>query len=59
LHFDLRAYGSEQQLQRALFDHPEILSWQGDTSVLYLCLDSLDESLLRVDTVTDMIAQAS
>ncbi len=57
LHFDLRAYGSEQRLQRALFDHSEIVSWQGDTSVLHLFLDSLDESLLRVDTVTDMLIE--
>ena len=57
LHFDLRAYGSEQRLQRALFDHSEIVSWQGDTSVLHLFLDSLDESLLRVDTVTDMLVE--
>ena len=57
LHFDLRAYGSEQRLQHALFDHSEIVSWQGDTSVLHLFLDSLDESLLRIDTVTDMLAE--
>ena len=57
LHVDLRAYGSEQRLQRALFDHPEIISWQGDTSVLHLFLDSLDESLLRIDTVTDMLIE--
>ena len=57
LHFDLRAYGSEQRLQRALFDHSEIVSWQGDTSVLHLFLDSLDESLLRADTVTDMLIE--
>ena len=57
LHFDLRAYGSEQRLQRALFDHPEIVSWQGDTSALHLFLDSLDESLLRIDTVTDMLVE--
>ncbi len=57
LHFDLRAYGSEQRLQRALFDHSEVVSWQGDTSVLHLFLDSLDESLLRVDTVTDMLIE--
>ncbi len=57
LYVDLRAYGSEQRLQRVLFDHPEIASWQGDTSVLHLFLDSLDESLMRIDTVTDMIAE--
>ena len=57
LHFDLRAYGSEQRLQRTLFDHPEIVSWQGDTSVLHLFLDSLDESLLRIDTVADMLVE--
>jgi hypothetical protein len=57
LRIDLRAYGSEQRLQRALFDHPEIISWQGDTSILHLFLDSLDESLLRIDTVTDMLIE--
>src|SRR6266567_1672824 len=57
LHFDLRAYSSEQRLQRSLFDHSEIVSWQGDTSALHLFLDSLDESLLRVDTVTDMLVE--
>ncbi len=57
LHFDLRSYGSEQRLQRTIFDHPEIVSWQGDTSDLHLFLDSLDESLLRIDTVADLIAE--
>jgi predicted NACHT family NTPase len=54
LRFDLRAYNSEQRLQRALFEHPEIVRWQGDSSELHLFLDSLDESLLRIATVTDM-----
>jgi hypothetical protein len=58
LRFDLRAYGSEQRLQREIFEHPDILTWECDTSTLHLFLDSLDESLLRVDTVTDMIAEA-
>ena len=57
LHIDLRAYGSEQRLQHALFDHPEIISWLSDTSALHLFLDSLDESLLRIDTVTDMLVE--
>lgn len=57
LHRDLRAYSSELQLQRALFSHPEITSWQSDSSILHLFLDSLDESLLYIKTVTDMILE--
>jgi predicted NACHT family NTPase len=57
LPFDLRAYNSEQRLQRALFEHPEVVCWQRDASILHLFLDSLDESLLHVDTVTDMIVE--
>lgn len=48
---DLRAFSSEDRLARKLFDSDEYREWRAGTHRLHLFLDSLDECLLRIDTV--------
>lgn len=55
---DLRAYGSEDRLFRRLTEAPEIRAWADGDAVLDLFLDSLDECLLRVDTLAAMLPEA-
>ena len=56
LRLDLRSYGSEERLYRALFEGPDFRQWIEGGHVLHLYLDSFDECLLRVDTVASMLA---
>jgi predicted NACHT family NTPase len=56
IYLDLRSVGSEAQLNRKLFDHENFQNWKNDAFSLHLFLDSLDECLLRVDTVANLLA---
>jgi hypothetical protein len=56
IHVDLRSYSSEVLLHRRLFESPEFITWKGGNSHLILHLDSLDEALLRIDSVAALIA---
>ena len=56
IHADLRAYSSEGLLYKQLFESPEFLAWLGDDSELDLHLDSLDEALLRIDSIANLLA---
>lgn len=49
--FDLKDFGSEFSLQQDLFQSPSLLSRLSAVDVTSLCLDSLDEGLLRIDTL--------
>lgn len=52
---NLRSYGSEDRLVRALFDSAEFTQWVSGSYRLHLFLDSLDECLLRIDTVAALL----
>jgi predicted NACHT family NTPase len=52
---NLRSYGSEDRLVRALFESPEFTHWMSGSYRLHLFLDSLDECLLRIDTVAAIL----
>jgi len=52
LFFDLRSYGEESRLCSAVFENEGFKKWVHGTHNLHLFLDSLDECLLRIDTVT-------
>jgi predicted NACHT family NTPase len=52
---DLRSCGSEQRLETKLFRDPEFVSWVEGDHRLHVFLDSLDECLLRVDTVAALL----
>lgn len=55
LSLDLRSYGSEDRLVRKLFESQTFISWIQGTHRLYLFLDSLDECLLRINTLTTLL----
>jgi len=52
IRFDLRRYSSEDRLDKTIFQHEDINSWKIGNGRLYLLLDSLDESCLKINTVT-------
>jgi hypothetical protein len=55
-HADLRAYSSDVLLNAKVFESPELTRWKAGTENLVLYLDSLDEALLRIETVAAFIA---
>lgn len=57
LWLDLRSCGSEQRLDAKLFKNPEFVSWVEGDYRLHVFLDSLDECLLRVDTVAALLVE--
>ncbi|HEX8672338.1 MAG TPA: hypothetical protein VF710_10625, partial [Longimicrobium sp.] len=57
LFVDLRAYGSEDRLFNRLTTAADIQAWVESDAVLDLFLDSLDECLLRVDTLAAMLPE--
>lgn len=52
---DLRSYSSEDRLIRSLFEDATFLSWKKGKHQLYVFLDSLDECLLRIDTLAALL----
>lgn len=56
IRLDLRGYGSEDRLYRALFEDRRFLQWVEGDHELHLYLDSLDECLLRIDNVAALLA---
>jgi hypothetical protein len=56
IRLDLRSFGSEERLYRALFENPKFLHWKDGDGELHVYLDSFDECLLRIDTVAAMLA---
>jgi hypothetical protein len=55
LWLNLRSFGSEDRLIRNLFETPEFLAWRQSHLPFHLFLDSLDECLLRIDTVAGLL----
>jgi hypothetical protein len=55
-HVDLRSFSSDVLLHSRVFGNPDFLAWKAGNSDLVLYLDSLDEALLRIDTVAALIA---
>ena len=56
LHVDLRSFSSDVLLHRRVFESAEFTAWAAGNSQLFLYLDSLDEALLRVDSVAALLA---
>ena len=54
---DLRGYGDERRLIQRLFDSPPARQWKAGTQRLHLFLDSLDECLLRIDTIAALLPE--
>ncbi len=57
LFLDLRSYSSEDRLIRDLFENPSFLGWIRGEHGLHVMLDSLDECLLRIDTVATLLGE--
>jgi hypothetical protein len=55
LHVDLRAYSSEGLLYQRVFGSEEFIGWTRGGSQLVLFLDSLDEALLRIDSIANLL----
>lgn len=53
--FNLRSYGNEDRLVRDLFHGQQIEEWKNSKHELHLFLDSLDECLLRIDTLSALL----
>jgi hypothetical protein len=53
---DLRAFSSEELFYRRIFDNPTFRAWEDGDSHLVLHLDSLDEALLRIDSIANLLA---
>lgn len=56
IHIDLRAYSSEPLLHKRVFESAEFIAWVQGTSHLVLHIDSLDEALLRIDSIANLLA---
>lgn len=56
IHADLRAYSSEYFLHERVFESTEFMAWRNGNSHLVLHLDSLDEALLRIDSIANFLA---
>jgi hypothetical protein len=56
IHVDLRAYSSDTLLHQKVFESIEFIAWTKAASHLILHLDSLDEALLRIDTIANLLA---
>lgn len=52
---DLGRSRSEDKLIRDIFEHETFISWQNGGNSLYLFLDSLDECILRIDTIASLL----
>ena len=57
LWIDLRAYQTDIRLEQAIFQHPIFANWLKGEHRLHVFLDSLDECLLRIDTVASLLAE--
>jgi hypothetical protein len=54
---DLNAYQSEERLIRAVFEDSRLTAWASGDGMLHLLLDSLDECLLRIDTLASLLSE--
>ncbi len=55
-YIDLRSFSSEAFLFQRVFENEKMTRWKSDGSHLFLHLDSLDEALLRIDSIANLIA---
>ncbi len=56
LYVDLRSVGSEQRLEKKVFESKEFRTWSETKTKLYIFIDSLDECLLSVKTASRLLS---
>ena len=57
IYVDLKVSSSEEALRRRIFKSPAFGGWKAGTGDLFLHLDSLDEGMLRIDTLASLLAE--
>ncbi len=57
MYVDLKVGSSEEALRRRIFEAPTFEAWKSGTGHLILHLDSLDEAMLRVETLASLLAE--
>ena len=57
MYVDLKVSSSEEALRRRIFEAPAFEAWKAGTGHLILHLDSLDEAMLRVETLASLLAE--
>ena len=55
LFLDLRAYGQEGRLYKDIFENNTFVSWINSTRTLEMVLDSLDECLIHIKTLSPIL----
>jgi hypothetical protein len=56
IYVDLRAFSNETLLYQRVFESEKFTAWKNGSSHLFLHLDSLDEALLRIDSIANLLA---
>ena len=56
IYADLRNFSSELLLHQRVFESEQFTAWKTDRSHLFLHLDSLDEALLRINSIANLLA---
>ena len=56
IYVDLRAFSSDVLLYRRIFESEKFIAWKNGNSHLFLHLDSLDEALLRINSIANLLA---
>ena len=56
IYVDLRAFSSETLLYQRVFEGEKFTAWKNGSSHLFLHLDSLDEALLRINSIANLLA---
>jgi predicted NACHT family NTPase len=57
LKLNLHSYSSEDRLIRELFESAPFTDWRNGTHCLYIFLDSLDEGILRIETLAALLVE--
>jgi hypothetical protein len=57
IYVDLKVGSSEEALRRRVFEAPAFAAWKAGAGHLILHLDSLDEAMLRVETLASLLAE--
>ena len=57
MYIDLKVSSSEEALRRRIFEAPAFEAWKAGAGHLILHLDSLDEAMLRVETLASLLAE--
>lgn len=57
IYVDLNASSDENRLYRRIFESTDMQAWRVDATQLCLHLDSLDEAMLRIETIPHLLSE--